>query len=109
MAMKHMKMDKQESTGAQIAMPEKDSEQYPYGLRVRLESGDLDKVGFKDMPKVGQVMVMDAKVKVISTHESASKGSKNRGIELQITHLEMDKPDEDSGAKASKVYPDQGK
>lgn len=66
------------------------SPEYSYGLVMRLENFELDQLGAKQMPKVGQEVTISAKAKIIRVAESASVANKgDRNVELQITHLEI--------------------
>jgi hypothetical protein len=79
-----------------------DGPQYPYGLRLCLDNDVIKALGFKDLPEVGQVMDLKAKVEVCSTNESESKeyGLKMY-MDLQIVEMEIGKPKADP---ASKLY-----
>jgi hypothetical protein len=113
MPMTHMKMDQQEMNKTMAMGPEK-RESYPYGLRVRLGDAEMKKLGMEEMPKVGDEIELDAKVKVVGTSANATEGgAKNRSVELQITHMELGGGEEEAGegpdTKASTLYPNQGK
>lgn len=110
--MTHMKMSDGDMKKEMTLGPEK-RDSYPYGLRIRLGEAELKKLGMDDMPAVGDEIELDAKVKVVSTSENASEGSKNRMVELQITHVDMgsdddEKSDKSPDARASTLYPSQG-
>lgn len=55
---------------------------YPYGTRITLEGESVSKV-FGSLPKVGAVLELEAKVKVVGVRESDGSG---KSVELQITH-----------------------
>jgi hypothetical protein len=69
------------------SMAEKPPE-YPYGLRIRLEDAQLDKLSIVALPKVGTRLTITADVEVcsVSAYES-NTGSEQRSLELQITDL----------------------
>ena len=68
---------------------------YPWGTRIDLESDTLDKLGIKTLPAVGDELMIEAKVRVISVRESDN----SRSVELQITdmYLENDGDEVDEG------------
>lgn len=91
MAMKDLKISKKEAKSKNEAMVIGSSEQerYPYGLRLDLNNDTLDKLGIDKMPSVGTVLTFEAKAKVVGSRQSATEGSENRSVELQITHIDM--------------------
>jgi hypothetical protein len=76
-----------------------DGERYSYGTRLTLDDAELKKLGIKELPAVGTVLMFEAKAKVISSRQSASESSNNRSIELQITHMDFEA---DEGAEEVK-------
>lgn len=93
MAMKDLKISKKEAKEKSEAMQvigSSDQERYPYGLRLDLNNDTLDKLGMTKLPSVGTVLTFEVKSKVIGSRQSATEGSENRSIELQITHIDMD-------------------
>lgn len=92
MAMKDLKISKKEAKEKNEAMVIGSSEQerYPYGLRLDLNNDTLDKLGIKKLPTVGTVLMFEAKAKVVGSRQSATEGSENRSVELQITHIDLE-------------------
>lgn len=87
-----MKMSKEEAkeyNSPEVAMTDEDGERYPWCLRFDLNDDVLEKCGVATLPTVGQEMTITCKVKVIGTRQSASEGSDNRNVELQITELDL--------------------
>ena len=76
-----------------------DGERYSYGTRLTLDDAELKKLGIKELPAVGTVLMFEAKAKVISSRQSASESSDSRSIELQITHMDFEA---DEGAEEVK-------
>jgi hypothetical protein len=69
---------------------------YGYGLCLRLERWELEKLGIKRLPEVGAVFEIEAKGVVESVHESKSMGNEgDRCLTLQITDLMIEGLDED--------------
>ncbi len=65
---------------------------YPYGLCICLEEESLQKLGIKNLPGVGESMMITAKVMINSTSENESQHSGiRRSLSLQITDLELGK------------------
>ena len=61
---------------------------YPYGLCIHLDKDELDKLGMKDLPKVGTEMPISAIVKVTRVSQSAVEGADEQtSIDLQITDM----------------------
>lgn len=61
---------------------------YPWGLGIRLEKKELDKLGIKQLPEVGTEVHFMAVAKVTSVEQSAREGSDERScIGLQITMM----------------------
>lgn len=87
-----MKMSKEEAkeyNSPEVAMTDSDGERYPWCLRFDLNDEVLEKMGVTTLPAVGEDMTMTCKVKVIGTRQSASQGSDNRSVDLQITELDL--------------------
>lgn len=59
---------------------------YPWGTRITLESDTLDKLGIKALPTVGDDLMIEAKVRVISVRESDN----SKSVELQITDMDLE-------------------
>lgn len=65
---------------------------YSYGLRVNLQNNELDKLKVKQLPRVGEEVIIHARAKVARVSESSSAENKgDRNVEFQITHMELDK------------------
>lgn len=61
----------------------------PHGLSINLDDQSLDKLGFKDLPNVGDRMVVAAigTVKSVSQHDS--KRNKNRDVSIELDKLDV--------------------
>lgn len=67
-----------------------DAPAYPYGLCLYLCDETLQKLGFDEPPKVGQELMLKAKVVVTSTGVTQQQdGDKEARAELQITDMEL--------------------
>lgn len=99
MALKDLKITKKEAkeVNKSIGLADSDQERYPYGLRLDLNNDTLDKLGIDKLPAVGAVITFEAKAKVVGSRQSATEGSENRSIELQITHLDLEGDDKKPG------------
>jgi len=74
----------------------------PYGLHVTLGPDELDKLGVKTMPAVGDKVHVRAHAhvaRVSETHETG--GKKHRSVELHLHHMAMEQPKK-SGEDAAK-------
>lgn len=61
----------------------------PFGLSITLDDESLDRLGFKDLPDVGDRMVVAAigTVKSVSQHDS--KRNKNRDVSIELDKLDV--------------------
>lgn len=67
-----------------------DGDQYAYGLNIRLENAELDKLGIKSMPEPGERFEIHAVGKVSSAYVSKSEHNRgDRAVQIQITHLTL--------------------
>lgn len=69
---------------------------YPWGLCVHMDKDELDKLGIKELPKIGTTMTLDCVVKVTRVSQSASEGNtkqaeESRSVDFQITDIGIDK------------------
>ncbi len=84
--------------------------QYPYGLSISLDDEALAKLGIKDLPDVGQVMKLEALVKVCSKSQYENQGGSDANLSLQITDMELESVEEeaeeerDDRTPAQKIY-----
>lgn len=88
-----MKRPKAGAAGSDRGMPAAASPkgpEYGWGLVLRLENFELDKLKMKKLPVVGQKFHIDAQGYVESVHESQSLQNKgDRSIGIQITDLAL--------------------
>lgn len=70
--------------------PAESQMEYSYGLCVRLENAELEKLGVKRLPEVDDEYTIIAVAKVKSVHEErVQPGKENRAVNLQITHMKL--------------------
>lgn len=82
--------NKVERPDSALVAPEM-TEEYPYGLRIRLGNEELTKLGITTLPAVGAEMKLVASVRVISTGQNEYQdGDVNRHVELQIEQMALD-------------------
>ena len=105
MAMKDLKITKKEAKAKSESMVigSPDQERYPYGLRLDLNNDTLEKLGMTELPSVGTVLMFEAKAKVVGSRQSATEGSENRSIELQITHIDLEEGETDEEVKEGEL------
>lgn len=101
MALTSLKITKKEmqqrEKDMQVSIGSSDGERYPYGTRLDLDNDTLEKMGIKTLPPVGSTMMIEAKVTVIGSRQSATKERTNRSLELQITDMELEADEDEVG------------
>jgi len=80
-----------------------DQPEYPYGLCLSLDDESLQKLGIDQLPDVGTVMHLVARVQVTSVSQYERTDGKNRDISLQITDMEL-KPDGGQASNPQNLY-----
>jgi len=92
MAMTEAELKEQCAPSALSYGKESDGPRYPYGLCLSLEEESIQKLGLKNLPSVGQSMMITARVEITSTGEYESQhGGLRRSLSLQVTDLELGK------------------
>lgn len=81
-----IKKDRSPMAGPSIGPPE----EYDYGTTISLSAELLDKLGLKDIPKIGQAFSIDAVAEVISVSANASRENESREVRLQITAMNLE-------------------
>lgn len=85
-----------------------DGPDYPYGLCLNLGADELDKLGVKKLPAVGDEMHITAVCKVTRVSQSASEGGDDsKSVELQVTNMGVEPEAEEPTAfqkKAKSLY-----
>lgn len=90
MKLTEMKRSKKERTEMNKCVPY-EGDSYPYGLRVRLEADELDKLGMK-LPKVGEKFTLEARAVVTSVSQNSSdRGHEHRSVELVLQKIGLEK------------------
>ena len=109
MAMINMKrVSKKESEIAEVpALAEEPC--YPYGLVIRLEKEELEKLGIKELPGINHPFMLEGKCIVKSVSAGASESREHASCELQLTHLaietmEEEQKEHDSAETAKMMY-----
>jgi hypothetical protein len=65
--------------------------QYSYGLQIRLEKADLEKLGIKRLPAAGDYFEITASCCVTRVYEAEGIGEEpDRAITLQIEKMKVD-------------------
>lgn len=81
----------EEATDPVVSENKLDEPDYPYGLKVRLEKDDLEKLGLSELPEVGTTIKITADAVVDGVSSSNYKsGGDNKSVELQITSMQID-------------------
>lgn len=90
MTMQDLKITKKDAKGDKNVVPSNHQESYSYGMRLDLDENTLKKLGIKKLPAVGDVLMFEAKAKVIASRQSYTVGGTNRSLELQVTHMDLE-------------------
>ena len=83
---------------------------YPYGLVINLQKEELDKLGLKELPGIGEAFMLEGKCVVKSISAGASEVHEHASVELQLTHLgiesmeEEEEEEHDSADTAAKMF-----
>lgn len=90
-SMKRTPADKRKDAGETCSI-EAIAPDFPYGLTIRMDGDELDKLKINTLPTVGTDMVITAKVKITRVSQSASTSTKgdadeSRCVEMQITDM----------------------
>lgn len=92
--MKRPKPKKSDMDKMTCASPASEGDRYPWGLQIRLEKDDLEKLGVSAADfKIGQTVAIQASAKVTSINSRESTGSEKRyqevGIQIEKLDLEL--------------------
>lgn len=104
MAMVSMKMSQEEALEQYGSSAVSEAPQYPYGTQIRLDDEALERLGLPVLPKVGETMIITARVEVQSTSEHQDMiGGTDKCATLQITDMEVG-PDKQESDPAAVLY-----
>lgn len=100
-----MKLDKKkDEKDMSIACSEMSKPEYPYGLCIRLEKEQLEKLNMNELPEVGQEMPMKIIAKVSEVSSRQYEKEDHKTVELQITDISTGEKKE---SKAKTLYGDE--
>lgn len=68
---------------------------YPYGLCISLGNDELEKLNLDGSCEAGDMLYMDCIAKVTSCSSTDTTEGVKRRIELQITHIAIESPEEE--------------
>lgn len=97
----------EEKQEAACAPCEVERPKYPYGTSLYLDEVAMKKLGMKEMPSVGTEIPVIAIAKVTGTSEREYEDGKRQSLDLQITSMAFDLPEEPTtpmGKAAQKLY-----
>lgn len=104
-----MNLTNMKVTGSQndtILAADQQEDQFPYGLRVNLTEKEMEKLGIKDLPNVGDTVMIHAMAEVQSVSQSESQdGGMNKNISYQITDMAIEKGQPEGGEEQKKSKP----
>jgi len=79
---------------------------YSWGLELRLEDPELEKLGITSLPPVGRTVTLSARAKVMKVREEERNGKADRALTLKVHELGL--APETEGDLASKLYAEGG-
>lgn len=88
--MAYTKAELKEEKSEMCCGPDGQPAPYPWGLCIRLEKKELDKLGMKQLPDIGEEFHFMAVAKVTSVNQSAREGQdEETSVGLQITMMQV--------------------
>lgn len=79
--------------------------EYPWGLRLCLDTETLQKLGFSEPPAVGTKLKLEAMVEVVSTSAHQEQGGDKRSsCDMQITEMELAAGEREDADPARVMY-----
>ena len=88
--MTRKKKAKPETAGAPTLPYDDSGEKYPYGLQIRLETEDLDKLGIDiESFSVNDKVSITAVAEITSLSSSKTRNDENQNMQLQITKMDI--------------------
>ncbi len=79
-----------------------DEPRYPWGLEIRLEGDELDKLGIASMPGIGETVKINAIARITAVRlEQLQEGKTERCLTMQIEQMEAGI---DGGSIAERMY-----
>ena len=105
--MHDMKRTKAQQEANAPQLSEAPKEEYPHGLRIRIQKEELVKLGFKNLPKVGDEFMVEGHAVVHGVSASEGTSGDYKEAELQLTHLELESDEEEQKEEkgsAEKIY-----
>jgi hypothetical protein len=83
---------------------------YPWGLALDLGKNELAKLGMAELPKIGDIIHLEAIAKVTSLYESASEGGEDsKNCTLQVMLLGCAPESQTKEQAAGKIFDGAGK
>ncbi len=79
-----------EANGPSKYVPSK----YSYGTSINLNKEEMEKLGIKELPELGDEYRIVGVAKVTRASSTATQGGKDTSMELQITHMDLTHEDE---------------
>jgi len=86
-----------------IDSPDASTPTYSWGLNLRLEQSELDKLGIDELPTVGSEMPFDIVCKVVRVSQTADERNKQSVVELQITKMGVETDSDETPAPKGKT------
>lgn len=100
-----LELDNKESEKETVEAQELEKPKYPWGTSMCLEQDVIEKLGFKDLPEVGEEFIITAKVHVTGVGKRETKDEEYKNINLQMTEMSLEPFKEDGYAKlGKKIY-----
>ena len=93
---------KEKVSGGSLCCP--DVPQYPHGLRLILDPNVIGKLALKEIPKIGDKMMMIAKIKVVGLDKVEGRGDIGKfSMNIQVPDLAIEKGEHKEEKKTEDV------
>jgi hypothetical protein len=99
-----MRLSKKDKKDTAMAVSDPSGDEYPHGLKVRLDHESMKKLGMDELPQVGKKMHVHGKGVVTSVSSHKSDKHEDRHVEIQLHHMGVEHDEPKMGDTIEKRY-----